>query len=166
MTDQPEVVIARWPGDGTPLGRGLADLLAAYHLRTEAEKGAPVADVADLPQRYLAEILDPQAAFASDAVLVAISGEDAVGCVIVASPAYGSTEIKRLWVDPNLRGRGIASRLIGASLEHAQHLGIGTVRLSVWSWRADAIAVYERCGFTVVDSWDERDQLLCMERTA
>jgi putative acetyltransferase len=38
------------------------------------------------------------------------------------------------------------------------------VRLSVWKWRAGAIALYERLGFTVTESWDERDQLVCMER--
>ncbi len=166
MTDQPEVVIARWPGDGAPVGRGLADLLAAYHLQTEAEKGVAVADATELPQPYRAEVADPKAAFASDAVLVAISGDDAVGCVVVAAPVQGSTEIKRLWVDPGMRGRGIASRLVRASLEHAGRSGVGTVRLSVWNWRAGAIAVYERTGFTVVDSWDDRDQLVCMERSA
>jgi putative acetyltransferase len=36
--------------------------------------------------------------------------------------------------------------------------------LSVWKWREDAIALYERLGFTVRESWDERDQLLCLER--
>jgi len=38
------------------------------------------------------------------------------------------------------------------------------VRLSVWEWRAGAVALYERFGFVVTDSWDERDRLVCMAR--
>jgi ribosomal protein S18 acetylase RimI-like enzyme len=166
MDDQREIVVARWPVQSASAPNGLAELLAAYHLQTEAEKGVAVTDVAGLPERYRAEVVDPRAAFASDVVLVAMRGEDAVGCVVAAAPAQGRTEIKRLWVNPVMRGRGVASALVRACLEHAEETGIGTVRLSVWRWRTNAIAVYERIGFAVVDSWDARDQLVCMERAA
>ena len=103
MTDQREFVVARWIGHSASAENGFAELLAAYHLQTEAEKGVAVADVAGLPERYRAEVLDPRTVFASDVVLVAMSGEDAVGCVVVTAPAQGRTEIKRLWVDPAMR---------------------------------------------------------------
>ncbi|MEV0920064.1 GNAT family N-acetyltransferase [Streptomyces sp. NPDC049967] len=164
MTDHREVSVVRWPGP-TPLAVDeVAALLTAYHLRTEAEKGEPVADAAGLPDRYRAEIADPGTAFAGDAVLVALLGDAAVGCVVVTSPAHGQAEIKRLWTDPEFRGRGIASALLDASLAHAAEIGVDTVRLSVWEWRTGAIALYERLGFTVTRSWDERDQLVCMQR--
>lgn len=166
MTDQPAVVVTRWPASGASPRTGLTDLLAAYHLQTEAEKGVPVGDVAGLPERYRAEVLDPQAAFASDVVLVATIGDDAVGCVVVAAPADGGTEIKRLWVNPAVRGRGVASALVRACLDHAKQTAVGSVRLSVWEWRKDAISLYERIGFTRVDSWDARDRLVCMEHAA
>lgn len=98
---------------------GLARLPAAYRLRTEAEKGAAVADAAALPDRYRAEVLH--------------------------------------------RGRGIASGLVKAALAHAANAGVHTVGLSVWNWRTDAIAVYERLGFAVAPSWEEREGLVCME---
>ncbi|MDN3238124.1 GNAT family N-acetyltransferase [Glycomyces tritici] len=163
MTDQREVAIVRWPGQG-PVAERFAELLAAYHLQTEAEKGEPVADVDGLPDRYRAEILDPRAAFARDVVLVASIGDTAVGCLVVTAPAGGRSEVKRLWTDPAFRGRGVASGLVGAALVHAAESGVGTVRLSVWRWRVDAIALYERLGFTAVESWEERDQLVCMEK--
>ncbi|MEU6479028.1 GNAT family N-acetyltransferase [Streptomyces sp. NPDC047017] len=166
MTDHREVAVVRWPGQTPPIEDGLAALLAAYHLRTEAEKGEPVADVDGLPDRYRAEITDPRTAFAGDVVLVALLGGAAVGCLVVTSPARGQSEVKRLWTDPGFRGRGIASALLGAALAHAAENGVDTVRLSVWEWRAGAIALYERLGFTVTQSWDERDQLVCMQRAA
>jgi putative acetyltransferase len=163
MTDQREVVVVRWPGQGSSADR-LAELLAAYHLRTEAEKGEAVVDVDGLPDRYRAEICDPRTAFADDVVLLALNGDTAVGCLVVTAPISGRSEVKRLWTDPAFRSRGIASALVGAALEHSAESGVSAVRLSVWKWRAGAIALYERLGFTVAESWEERDQLVCMER--
>jgi len=164
MTDQREVSIVRRPGGTLSVEDGLGALLAAYHLRTEAEKGEPVADVDGLPDRYRTEISDPRTAFVDDVVLLAVSGSAAVGCLVVTAPADGRSEIKRLWTDPAFRGRGIASDLLGAALAHAAESGASAVRLSVWKWRTGAIALYERFGFAVTASWDERDQLVCMER--
>ncbi|MFE2888548.1 GNAT family N-acetyltransferase [Streptomyces sp. NPDC059272] len=164
MADQREVSIVRRPGPALSAADGVGALLAAYHLRTEAEKGEPVADVDGLPDRYRAEISDPRTAFVDDVVLVAVSGGAAVGCLVVTAPADGRTEIKRLWTEPAFRGRGVASDLLGAALAHAAESGAGTVRLSVWKWRTGAIALYERFGFAVTESWDRREQLVCMER--
>lgn len=163
MTDKSEVAIVRWPGQGPSVDR-LAELLAAYHLRTEAEKGETVVDVDGLPDRYRAEISDPRAAFADDVVLMALCGDTAVGCLVVTAPVDVRSEVKRLWTDPAFRGQGIASGLVGAALAHAAESGVDTVRLSVWGWRTGAIALYERLGFSVAPSWEERDQLVCMER--
>jgi putative acetyltransferase len=142
----------------------LAELLAAYHLQTEAEKGEAVADADGLPDRYRSEISDPRAAFADDVVLMALSGDEVVGCVVVTAPHGGRSEIKRLWTDPAFRSRGVAAGLVSAALAHAAESGVGTVRLSVWKWRTGAIALYERLGFTVAESCEEREQLMCMER--
>ncbi|MEV6196185.1 GNAT family N-acetyltransferase [Streptomyces sp. NPDC051920] len=164
MTDQRAVSVLRRPGRSLSADDGLAALLAAYHLRTEAEKGEAVADVDALPDRYRAEIEDPRNAFADDVVLIALSGSATAGCLVVTAPADGRSEIKRLWTDPEFRGRGIASALLHAALAQAGESGASTVRLSVWKWRTGAITLYERLGFTVTESWDVRDQLVCMQR--
>ncbi|MBY8878774.1 GNAT family N-acetyltransferase [Actinacidiphila acidipaludis] len=161
MSERDEVTVVRWAGHD---GDGPAQLLAAYHLRTEAEKGAAVADVTALPERYRAEVSDPQAAFADDFVLIAKRADTPLGCLVVTAPAGGHSEIKRLWTDPAFRGQGVASALIRAALAHTADTGVESVRLSVWAWRTDAIALYERFGFGVTTSWDERNQLVCMER--
>ncbi|MGI5460122.1 GNAT family N-acetyltransferase [Streptomyces sp. CA-249302] len=164
MTDQGEVHVVRWPDRDASTEGGPAGLLTAYHLRTQAEKGEAVGDAAELPDRYRAEVLDPRTSFVDDVVLMALSGDTAVGCLVVTAPVGGRCEVKRLWTDPAFRGRGVASTLVDAALAQAAESGAHTVRLSVWKWRAPAIALYERLGFAVVESWDERDQLVCMER--
>lgn len=164
MTSTETTSIVRTPGRDCPAELGLGALLTAYHLRTEEEKGAAVTDVDALPARYRAEISDPRSAFADDVVLVARRGDRSAGCVVVTAPVAGRVELKRLWTVPELRGHGVASALIGAALTHAAAVGVGTVGLSVWSWRTGALGLYEKLGFAVVDSWDERDDLVCMER--
>jgi len=164
MTAQDQVSVVRRSAGDLSAEDGTAALLTAYHLRTEAEKGRAVADADGLPDRYRAEISDPRTAFADDVVLLALSGSTPVGCLVVTGPADGRSEIKRLWTDPAFRGRGIASDLLHAALEHAAERDAGTVRLSVWKWRTGAIALYERFGFAVTESWDDRDELVCMER--
>ncbi|MFD7713831.1 GNAT family N-acetyltransferase [Streptomyces sp. NPDC059786] len=165
MIHQREIAVVRWPGQVPPVQGGLADLLAAYHVQTQAEKGEAVAGVEGLPDRYRTEIADPRSVFADDVVLLALSGDTAVGCLVVTASVDGRSEIKRLWTEPAFRGQGIAFSLISTALVHAEESGVSAVRLSVWKWRADAIALYERLGFTVTESWDERDQLVCMERS-
>ncbi|MEU3459363.1 GNAT family N-acetyltransferase [Streptomyces sp. NPDC006733] len=173
MTDHHGITIVRRPAPGRSAqshdsrsNGELSGLLAAYHLRTEEEKGRPVAGVGELPERYRAEILAPWTAFAHDVVLVARdAGEGAaVGCLVLTAPVQSRSEIKRLWTAPAARGRGVASALIGAALERCAEDGVSLVGLSVWKWRTGAIALYERLGFTVTESWDARDDLVCMQR--
>jgi putative acetyltransferase len=164
MNTQDAVVVVRRPGRDLSARDGLSELLAAYHLRTQAEKGEAAGGVDELPDRYRAELVRPEAVFADDAVLLAFIGATAVGCLVVTAPVDGHCEIKRLWTDPAFRGRGVASDLVGAALTYAADLGVGLVRLSVWEWRTGAIALYERLGFTITESWDDRDRLVCMVR--
>lgn len=148
--------VAPWAGQPE-----LTELLGAYHLATEAEKGTPVAAPADLPDRYRGEVLDPATAFSGDVVLLASRDTTAVGCLVVTGPTAGEVELKRLWVDTGHRGRGVAGALVRAALAHAQE---HPVRLSVWQWRAGAIALYRRLGFVACEPWDPRPGLLCLRR--
>jgi putative acetyltransferase len=151
--------VARWAGEP-----GLRDLLAAYHLATEAEKGAAVAAVPDLPARYRAEVLDPATAFAGATVLVArVDGDALVGCVVLTAPTGDEVEVKRLWVAESSRGRGVAGALMRAALAESACVG---VRLSVWRWRSDALALYTRLGFVETKPWDDRPGLRFLRRVA
>jgi putative acetyltransferase len=160
----PAATVVRWPGPGLAGGQGPAGLLAAYHLRTQAEKGEAVADVADLPERYRAEVLDPRTAFAADTVLLAVAGDAVPGCLVLTGAVDGTAEIKRLWTAPEYRGRGIAAALVRAARTEAAACGVHTLRLSVWDWRTGAIALYERLGFAPVPARDDRPRLLHLAR--
>lgn len=66
--------------------------------------------------------------------------------------------------DPAHRGRRLATALLDAAHHHAVHVGALGIRLSVWKWRADAIALYRKAGFAETVSWEDREQLICMIR--
>lgn len=145
----------------------LPALLAAYHLANQAEKGAAVGAVADLPAVYRGEAEDPATAFAADTVLLvtAPGDEDPSGCVVLkAAGEGGAPEIKRLWVEPHARRKGLARALMTEALRRAATSGAPAARLTVWSWRAEPLALYRALGFEAVDSWDERPDLVCLEK--
>lgn len=110
------------------------------------------------------EVEDPRDAFRGQSVLVASTGSQAVGCVVLTAPQDGRCEIKRLWTDPSCRGRGVASSLVDAALAEAAAAGAATVELTVWRWRTAAIAWYERLGFARCAPRDDRAGLVCMQR--
>ncbi|MGK9147601.1 GNAT family N-acetyltransferase [Plantibacter flavus] len=147
----------------------LSALLLDYHRQTEAEKATggtmtePASAQADaLPERYRAEVVDPARAFAGQTVLLAADGATLLGCVVLTGGP--EPELKRLWVTPAARRRGVAGALIDHAATLATERGDRTLRLSVWSWREAAIALYERSGFAPAASWDDRPELSCFIR--
>ncbi|MFB6835632.1 GNAT family N-acetyltransferase [Streptomyces sp. NPDC056361] len=145
----------------------LAGLLGAYHLVNQEEKGTAVGTVAELPAVYRAEAEDPAAAFAADTVLLATpAGADApAGCVVLKAPRDGrAPEIKRLWVAPEARRKGLARALMAEALRRAAGSGAPAVRLTVWSWRDEPLALYRSLGFATAAPWDDRPDLLCLEK--
>ncbi|MFD4375032.1 GNAT family N-acetyltransferase [Streptomyces sp. NPDC058486] len=142
----------------------LPALLTAYHLATEAEKGAAATGPAGLPAAYRAESEDPATAFAADTVLLATApdtGEPA-GCLVLKAGAV--PEVKRMWVAPEARGRGLARALMNEALRRAAASGAPAVRLTVWEWREAPLALYRALGFAPAAPWDTRPGLLCLEK--
>ncbi|MFD6076346.1 GNAT family N-acetyltransferase [Streptomyces hydrogenans] len=142
----------------------LPALLTAYHLATEAEKGAAVSGPAELPAARRAEAEDPVTAFAADTVLLATAPEtgEVLGCLVLKAGTV--PEVKRVWVEPEARGRGLAGALMGEALRRAAAAGAPAVRLTVWEWREGPLALYRKLGFEPADSWDDRPGLLCLEK--
>jgi GNAT superfamily N-acetyltransferase len=71
-----------------------------------------------------------------------------VGAVAVRRLRDGSAELKRLYVRPVARGRGIGDALVAAAVDAAAELGCNTVWLETIRGVMDAaIALYRRNGF-------------------
>ena len=59
----------------------------------------------------------------------------------------GWAEIKRMWVEPEARGRGLSRRLLAALEAEAAAQGIGLLRLETGIASAEALGLYRGAGF-------------------
>jgi putative acetyltransferase len=89
------------------------------------------------------------------ALLVAQVGDAAAGSVGLARLDATTTELRRLWVRPAFRRRGVARALTVASLERAASLGYERIVLDVVPSRTGAIVLYRALGFTEIAPYDE-----------
>jgi GNAT superfamily N-acetyltransferase len=64
-------------------------------------------------------------------------------------------EVKRMYVRPHLRGKGLAKRMLDHLAEHARQQGVGLLRLETGIYQTEAIGLYERMGFVRIDPFGE-----------
>ena len=70
-----------------------------------------------------------------------------VGGVGVRAVGPGLGEVRRLWVDPDWRGQGVARRLMAALEDAARTLGLSSLRLATGERQPEAVALYESSGW-------------------
>ena len=88
-------------------------------------------------------------------LLVASIDGTAAGCVALRSLGDGSSEMKRMFVDPEFRGRGVGKALAVRLIDEARSAGYRTMRLDTSVRQLEAIALYERLGFTSIGPYYE-----------
>lgn len=72
----------------------------------------------------------------------------AVGCgALVTDIAASTAELKRMFVDPAIRGLGVARSLLARIEAAANAQGILLIRLETGIHSAEALALYDRCGY-------------------
>ena len=89
------------------------------------------------------------------ALFVAVEG-DRYLAMIALRPIEGTVaEMKRLYVRPEARGRGLARRLIARLCEEAKRLNYTELRLDTLPMMGEAQALYEACGFVDIKPYYE-----------
>jgi GNAT superfamily N-acetyltransferase len=89
------------------------------------------------------------------AFLVAYLDDVAVGCGAVRRLEGATAELKRMYVAPSARGRGIGRQLVESLEREAQGLGITRVVLETGTRLAPAIKLYEAMGYTRIPLFGE-----------
>jgi len=87
-------------------------------------------------------------------LLASVDGR-AAGCVALRSLGGGSSEMKRMFVDPAFRGRGAGKALVVRVIEEARLAGYRTMRLDTSVRQLEAIGLYEQMGFTRIGPYYE-----------
>lgn len=88
------------------------------------------------------------------AFLIAREGGTPVGCGAIR-PCGEGMEVKRMYVVPGARGRGISRRILSALEDAARDLGASTLVLETGIRQHAAIALYERHGFQRIPPFGE-----------
>ncbi len=86
---------------------------------------------------------------------IAYLAGEAVGCGAVRRAEPGVAEIKRMYVAPAARGRGVGRLILVALEEEARRLGARRLLLETGPRQPEAIALYERAGFTHIPLYGE-----------
>ncbi len=80
-------------------------------------------------------------------LLLALSGNEAAGCVAFRKLDADTCEMKRLFVLPGFRGRGVGGRLVARVLTEARRRGYARMRLDTVTSMVEANRLYRRFGF-------------------
>ena len=100
-------------------------------------------------------------------VVVAYENERPVGCGAFKEIAPGTVEIKRMYVPPEHRSKGIASLVLSELEKWAATLGFHTARLETGKRQPEAIRLYEKNGYALIPNYGQYagvENSVCFEK--
>jgi GNAT superfamily N-acetyltransferase len=86
-------------------------------------------------------------------IWIAVAGDHVVGCVALQPISDGLGEVKRMFVDPEWRGRGVGRALLAQLIEGARANGHREIRLGTLPEMIEAQALYRSFGFRPIDAY-------------
>ena len=102
------------------------------------------AELASLPGKY-----EPP----KGRLLLAWSGAEAVGCIALRPLDVDACEMKRLYVQPRMRGEKLGRRLVERICQEARFAGYSRICLDTLPTMATAIQLYADMGFKPIEPY-------------
>ena len=96
-----------------------------------------------------------QVSIGDGAFVIAYLDGLAVGCGAVRMIDSTTAELKRMYVDPKVRGKGVGKALVAALENEARALGVTTVVLETGTRLPAAIGLYEAMGYRRIPLFGE-----------
>jgi putative acetyltransferase len=100
-------------------------------------------------------------------VVVAYLKDEAVGCGCFKKYNPSTVEMKRVYVKPSVRGKGIAKQIMADLELWAMQLGYKKAILETGINQPEAIGLYERLGYKRIPNFDQYANMpssVCMEK--
>jgi GNAT superfamily N-acetyltransferase len=101
-------------------------------------------------------------------VVVAYEGGEAVGCGAIKEYVSGVAEIKRMFVRPERRGRGIARSILSELETWAGELGFLECILETGLKQPEAIELYRKSGYETIPNYGQYEGVensVCMRKS-
>jgi putative acetyltransferase len=100
--------------------------------------------------------LDPEEVSGGRGVFLVICQEGTpVGCGALRVLDAETAELKRMYVSPSMRGKGLGRRLVAALEAEARALGVRRLALETGVWQTAALALYRATGFHPIPLYGE-----------
>ncbi len=99
--------------------------------------------------------------------LVARDDGRAVGCGAIRLIDPRTAEVKRMYVEPDQRGKGVGRAVLARLDAAARQMGAGRLVLETGIHSPEALALYRSAGFTEIACWGEyatSPTSVCMEK--
>ena len=100
--------------------------------------------------------------------IVIFEDETAVACGAIKAFDEQSMEIKRMFTLPEMRGKGIASKILNQLENWTKELGFSKTILETGIKQTEAIALYEKCGYNIIPNYGQYSGIehsVCYEKS-
>jgi putative acetyltransferase len=88
-------------------------------------------------------------------VIVLFENQVPVGCGAIKKYQNNTWEIKRMFIEPEARGQGLASQLLIQLEQWALELGVKTLILETGKRQTEAIALYHKNAYQVIPNFGQ-----------
>lgn len=110
----------------------------------------------EIRARYGGKLEPGQAPSAADVAVALLARDDdgtALGCGALRPLGDGVAEVKRMYVVPEARGRGVARAVLAGLEEAARERGWTTLRLETGPRQPEAVALYGSAGYRPIEAF-------------
>ncbi len=107
-------------------------------------------------QHYEQELLHPEQKYGmpDGRLYLLLCGSQPAGCIGLRKLDAERCEMKRLYVRPQFRGKGLADLLVRQIMEDARRIGYKSMLLDTFPFMKAAIALYRKHGFYEIPSYN------------
>ena len=99
--------------------------------------------------------------------VVAFKDNEAVACGAFKNFSDSTVEIKRMYVVENLRGQGIAQKVLAELEKWAGELNFSSCILETGKKQPEAIRLYQKAGYTIIKNYGQYEHVensVCMSK--